>query len=55
MIYRVAGEEYLFKGPATYFPRVEEFRVEKVSSVVISKSQAIKLRAKQELTDTNGI
>lgn len=54
-IFSVAGEEYLFKGPATYLPRVEESIVEEINSVVITESQAIKLRAKQELKDVDGI
>lgn len=42
----VAGEEYLFIGPATYYPRVEERIVSEVNSVVIGEGQAIRLRAK---------
>ena len=52
---RMAGEFYLFKGPATYFPRIEETIVQEVVSTVISKGQALKLRAKQDLADQMGI
>lgn len=51
----VAGEEFLFIGPGTYKPRIEELIVEEIFSVVITESQAIKLRAKQELIDVNGV
>ena len=50
----IAGEEYLFKGPGTYRPRIEEAIVQELSSVIIGESQAIRLRAKQELTDAYG-
>jgi major vault protein len=36
--YSVAGEEYLFKGPATYKPRVEEAIVQEINSVVIGEN-----------------
>lgn len=55
ILFSVAGEQYLFKGPATYYPRVEESVVELVESRVIGQCQAIKLRAKQELVDVYGI
>jgi major vault protein len=42
----IAGEEYLFRGPGTYRPRIEEAIVQEVNSVVIGESQAIKLRAR---------
>jgi major vault protein len=50
-----AGETYLFHGPATYYPRIEEAILSDVDAVVIGESQAIKLRAKQEMNDKNGV
>lgn len=50
-----AGEEYLFVGPATYYPRVEERIVAEVKSWIIAPFSALKLRAKEQLEDANGV
>ncbi|KAG6586550.1 Major vault protein [Phytophthora cinnamomi] len=51
----VAGDEWLFVGPKTYYPRVEEEIVDVVHAVVIKKNQAIKFRAEKKCTDSQGI
>lgn len=51
---RVAGDEWLFKGPATYNPRIEESVVEKVPSIIIKDNEALKLRARADCVDANG-
>jgi major vault protein len=42
-------------GPSTYYPRVEERIVAEVKSYIIAQGKALKVRAKEELTDVNGI
>jgi len=49
-VLRVAGDEWLFKGPGTYIPRVEVQVVEIVRAKVIMPLQALRLRAKKEFT-----
>jgi len=51
----VAGDEWLFEGPATYYPRVEERIVDTVRAVIIGKGQALRLRAREQTTDVNGV
>ncbi|KDO25212.1 hypothetical protein SPRG_09465 [Saprolegnia parasitica CBS 223.65] len=49
-----AGDEWLFLGPATYIPRVEEDVVGSMKASVIQKNQALKLRAAKKCTDWLG-
>jgi major vault protein len=49
-----AGDEWLFKGPATYIPRVEVKVLETVNAIPIGPNQALKLRARLEMTDAHG-
>ncbi|EGZ25934.1 hypothetical protein PHYSODRAFT_486383 [Phytophthora sojae] len=51
----VAGDEWLFVGPATYYPRVEEEIFDVVHAIVVKKNQAIKFRAEKKCTDSQGI
>lgn len=50
-----AGDEWLFFGPATYYPRIEEKVVDLVNATVLKDQQAIRLRAKHAFTDKKGI
>ncbi|KAH7492369.1 Major vault protein [Phytophthora ramorum] len=50
-----AGNEWLFVGPAVYYPRVEEEIVAVVHASVIKKDEAIKFRAEKKCTDSQGI
>ena len=50
----VAGDEWLFKGPGTYMPRIEVQVVEIVRAAVVKPNQALKLRARKECTDQSG-
>jgi major vault protein len=52
---RVAGDEWLFRGPATYTPRIEESVAEKVTAMIIKDNEAVKLRAKSDFTDSSGL
>jgi len=51
---RMAGNEWLFKGPATYEPRIEEVIVERVQSILIKENEAVRLRAKRDCVDFSG-
>lgn len=48
---RVAGDEWLYEGPGTYFPRVEVQVVEITRAIVVKPNQALKLRARKACTD----
>jgi major vault protein len=51
----LAGDEWLFKGPGTYVPKVEVTVVEVVNARVVKPLQALKLKAKKKFTDTKGV
>lgn len=51
----VTGDEWLFVGPATYYPRVEEDIVKEVQAIVIKKNHALKFRAEKKCKDSLGI
>lgn len=51
---RRAGDEWLIKGPATYYPRCEEEVVAKLQGSIIFPQQALMLKADREFTE-NGI
>lgn len=53
-IIRKAGDEWLFSGPGTYVPRVEVQVIEIVRAIIIKPQQALKLRARRELTSRDG-
>jgi len=48
-----AGDEWLFRGPGTYFPRVEVQIQDVVRAIVIKPLQALRLRARKELVDAD--
>merc|ERR1712137_372524 len=50
-----AGDEWLFVGPGTYYPRVEVQIVESVNSLTLTPEQGLKLRARRECKDASGI
>lgn len=51
-IKRYAGDEWLFRGPGTYFPRVEVVIVDRIKSVVIKENTALRIRAIRASTDS---
>lgn len=51
---KIAGDEWLFEGPGTYIPKVEEEVVETVRATIIRPNQALKLRARMEMNDRDG-
>lgn len=50
-----AGDEWLVKGPKTYYPRVEEVIVREEAAPIVGPGQALKLRALQDTVDINGV
>ncbi|XP_052073495.1 major vault protein-like [Mytilus californianus] len=52
---RTAGDEWLFEGPGTYIPRKEAVIEETVRATVIRPNQAIRLRARKETIDRQGV
>jgi len=52
---RVAGDEWLFVGPQTYIPRIEVEEVTMVSATVVKQNFALKLCAKRNTVDANGV
>jgi len=49
---RQAGDEWLFPGPGTYQPAVEVQVVEIIRATIIRENQALKLRARRRLADS---
>jgi major vault protein len=49
-----AGDEWLFKGPGTYIPRVEVEEVDTQNAIILKPNEALKLRAVRECTDSAG-
>jgi len=49
-----AGDEWIFEGPATYYPRVDVEILETVRARVIKPNQALRLRAKKACVDCEG-
>lgn len=50
-----AGDEWLFVGPRTYYPRVEVQVVEIIRAIIIGENQALKLRARRKMSDVDGV
>ena len=40
-----AGDEYLFKGPGTYYPRIEETIVRQCEALIVTSTQKYKFKA----------
>lgn len=51
---RIAGDEWLFEGPGTYRPRVEEEVLETMVAVIIKPNQALGLMARRHCLDRLG-
>ncbi|EGG14464.1 major vault protein [Cavenderia fasciculata] len=54
-LHHVAGDEWLFEGPGTYYPKVEVQVVEVAKSTIIKENQALRLRARLQTTDRKGV
>ncbi len=51
---RYIGDEYLFKGPGTYIPRIEETIKDKIEAIIVLPNHALLLKAKRETIDVLG-
>jgi len=51
---RKAGDEWLIRGPLTYWPRVEELIVESVQATIIKPGEALQIKAKKQCVDVYG-
>jgi major vault protein len=52
---RHAGDEWLVEGPKTYIPRVEAQVLEIIRAVIVKPNQALKLKARKDSVDRNGV
>jgi len=52
---RSAGDEWLIRGPCTYYPRVEYKEIKNLRSIVVRPNEALKVRARRNFTDSQGI
>lgn len=52
---RRAGDEWLFEGPGTYIPRVEVDVVETIRATIVRPNQALRVRARKETRDRDGV
>ncbi len=50
-----AGDEWLFKGPATYVPRVEVEAIKTINASVVKNGMALKIRANKATADHNRV
>jgi major vault protein len=48
---RFVEDEYLFKGPGTYIPRVEEEVKSRIEAIIVLPNHALLLRAKRDTVD----
>ncbi|VEL20849.1 unnamed protein product [Protopolystoma xenopodis] len=53
-IKRIAGDEWLLEGPATYYPRIEETVKTQRTALIVKKGDAIRLRALRDCIDRQG-
>jgi major vault protein len=49
-----AGDEWQLRGPLTYIPRPEVVIVKMVSPIIVEPGHAVRVKARQDLTDSNG-
>jgi len=54
-IFRNAGDEWLFYGPATYLPRIEVEVKGTIKATVVLPNQAIQVQATKDCKDHNGV
>jgi major vault protein len=53
-IRRISGDEWMFLGPGTYFPRIEVKVVEPIQATIVRPNQALRLRARKACSDHRG-
>mmetsp|Transcript_371 Transcript_371/g.413 ORF Transcript_371/g.413 Transcript_371/m.413 type:complete len:174 (+) Transcript_371:215-736(+) len=53
-VQRFINDEYLFKGPGTYFPRIEESIVQRFEAFTILPGSGLVMKAKRNTVDSTG-
>lgn len=48
---RFIGDEYLFKGPGTYIPRIEESIKTRIEAIIVLPNHGLLLKAKRDTVD----
>jgi len=51
---RFVGDEYLFKGPGTYIPRIEESIKSRIEAILVLPNHGLLLKAKRDTVDSLG-
>lgn len=51
---RFIGDEYLFKGPGTYIPRIEETIKTRIEAIIVLPNHALLIKAKRDTLDVQG-
>lgn len=51
---RFIGDEYLFKGPGTYIPRIEESIKTRIEAIIVLPNHGLLLKAKRDTLDSQG-
>jgi major vault protein len=51
---RFIDDEYLFKGPGTYEPRIDEEIKQRIEAVIVLPNNALLLQASKDTTDALG-
>jgi major vault protein len=51
---RFIDDEYLFKGPGTYEPRIEEEIKQRIEALIVLPNNALLLTAVRDTVDSNG-
>jgi len=51
---RFIEDEYLFKGPGTYEPRIEEEIKQKIEAIIVLPNNALLLQANRDTVDSDG-
>ena len=54
-IERFIEDEYLFKGPGTYEPRIEEEIKQRIEALIVLPNNALLLSAIRDTIDTEGV
>jgi len=52
---RKAGDEWLYRGPGTYFPQIEVDVINTIRAVSLNQNQALRLRARDKCIDYQGL
>jgi major vault protein len=51
---RFIDDEYIFKGPGNYIPRIEESVKSRIEAIIVLPNNALLIKAKKDTVDGNG-